>query len=60
MKKRGFVAIIMAMFFVLFTLNVFSDESGTDTNGNSGSSTSAGNDIQGNSAADTNGVFVPE
>jgi hypothetical protein len=60
MKKRGFVAIIMAMFFVFFTLNVFSDETGTDANGNSGTSTSPGNDIQGNSAADVNGVYVPE
>jgi len=59
MKKRGFVAIIMALFFVFFTLNVFSDETATDTNG-SGTSTSPGNDIQGNSAADVNGVYVPE
>jgi hypothetical protein len=58
MKKRGLIAMLMALFFVLFTLNVFSDVASTDNN--SGQSTVTGNDIHGNSTQDTAGTFVPE
>ncbi|MBM3436445.1 MAG: hypothetical protein FJY07_09555 [Bacteroidetes bacterium] len=59
MKKRDFLAIIMAVFFVLFTLNVFSDENGNGEN-NSGQATSTGSDIYMISAQDVTGVYVPE
>lgn len=58
MKKRGFLALALGVFFVLFSLNVFSDEPGNETG--SGQSTVEGNDIHGTSTADVCGVFVPE
>jgi hypothetical protein len=55
MKKRRVFAILLALLFIGFTLNVFSDN---DNTGNSGTST--GGDIKGISSNDVNGTFVPE
>jgi len=57
MKKRSLFAIILAMFFLGITLNVFSDN---DSTSNSGPATGSGGDIHGISSSDVNGTFVPE
>jgi hypothetical protein len=57
MKKRSAFAILLAMFFLVITLNVFSEN---DNTSNSGQATGSGGDIHGISSADVNGVFVPE
>ena len=54
MKKRNVFAILMAVFFLGVTLNVFSYTS------NSGQATGSGGDITGISSNDINGTFVPE
>jgi hypothetical protein len=58
MRKRGLIAIIMAVFFVLFTLNLFSDE--VNGSGNSGQSSAPDNDLETISSQDVAGVYVPE
>jgi hypothetical protein len=58
MRKRGLIAIIMAVFFVLFTLNLFSDE--VNGSGNSGQSSTPDNDLETISSQDVAGVYVPE
>ena len=57
MKKRSLIAIVMAVFFLGITLNVFS---ANDNTGNSGQATGHGGDITTISSSDVNGVFVPE
>jgi hypothetical protein len=55
MKKRSVFAILMAVFFLGITLNVFSDVAS-----NSGQATVTGGDIRGISTNDVGGTFVPE
>lgn len=58
MKKRSLLAIFMVAIGLFISTNLFSDE-GSSASSNQNQEVT-GHDINGNTTADTNGVYIPD
>ena len=59
MKKRSLLTICMVAIGLFVSSSLFSDEGATTSN-NQNQEVLGNDDIRGNSAGDTNGVYVPD